>query len=229
MWTELSITKRAYTLVKSWASPSSMPTHCGRSGSGSATKAGRIPPSRQSFHRSTTIGCRWRQIHGVTWRTVNLRYKIPRKTFLSRLRVFWSNCIIVRALHRLLHPGKDLHFAGFDQKPLWFNSILAEKTLSTKGRKKIGVAENVSSSRARFTHSASPLRSELSRTESHLGATLDSLRMQPKPHSTATQHRHSALKFLEQNPICAPPWIHYGCSRSHTPQPLSIATPLLTF
>ena len=61
------------------------------------------------------------------------------------------NCIIVRALHSLLHPGKDLHFAGFDQKPLWFNSIMAEKTFSVKGRKKVSVAENVSAARARFT------------------------------------------------------------------------------
>ena len=44
-----------------------------------------------------------------------------------------------------------MHFAGFDQKPLWFNSILAEKTFAVKGRKKVGVAENVSASRARFT------------------------------------------------------------------------------
>ena len=94
---------------------------------------------------------RWRRRFNVTVRTVNLRYKIPRVTFLSRLQVFWSNCIITRTLHQLLHPGKDLHFAGFDQKPLWFNSILAEKTLSVKGRKKVAVAENVSASRARFT------------------------------------------------------------------------------
>ena len=94
---------------------------------------------------------RWRYRFNVTYRTVNLRYKIPRKTFLSRLRIFWSNCIIVRKLFEMMFPGQTLEFIGFDQKPLWFNSISCEKTFAQKGAKKVGVAENVSASRARFT------------------------------------------------------------------------------
>ena len=60
---------------------------------------------------------RWRARYGVTHRTVNLRYKIPRKTFLSRLQVFWSNCIMIRKLYELMFPGQVLHWVGFDQKP----------------------------------------------------------------------------------------------------------------
>ncbi len=94
---------------------------------------------------------RWRYRYNVTPRTVNLRYKIPRATFLSRLKVFWSNCIIVRRLYEALYPGHELDFLGFDQKPLWFNSIMSERTYAFKGSTKVAVAENVSASRARFT------------------------------------------------------------------------------
>ena len=94
---------------------------------------------------------RWRYRFNVTYRTVNLRYKIPRKTFLSRLRIFWSNCIILRKLFEMMFPGEKLEFIGFDQKPLWFNAISCEKTYAKKGAKKVSVAENVSASRARFT------------------------------------------------------------------------------
>ena len=94
---------------------------------------------------------RFRQRYGITHRTVNIRYKMPRATFLARLKVFWSNIIIVRALYEQFYPGDDLDFVGFDQKPLWFNSVAADKTLSMKGASRVGVAENVSASRARFT------------------------------------------------------------------------------
>ena len=94
---------------------------------------------------------RWRLRHNVSYRTINLRYKIPRATFLNRLGVFWSNCIILRALFEHFYPGKVLDFVGFDQKPLWFNSITAEKTLAPRGARKVKVSENVSASRMRFT------------------------------------------------------------------------------
>ena len=95
---------------------------------------------------------RWRRRYNVSYRTVNLRYKIPRATFMERLKVFWSNMIIVRRLHELLCPEEGpLCFVGFDQKPLWFNAITGERTMAHRGQKKAGVAENVSASRARFT------------------------------------------------------------------------------
>ena len=95
--------------------------------------------------------CRWRHRHNVTCRTVNLRYNIPRGAFLSRLQVFWSNCIIIRKLFELMYPGQELRWVGYDQKPLWFNAISAERTWAVKGQDKVSVAENVSASRARFT------------------------------------------------------------------------------
>ena len=94
---------------------------------------------------------RWRYRYNVSYRTVNLRYKIPRSTFMSRLRVFWTNCIIIRTLFACFNPGEELEFIGFDQKPMWFNAITQEKSLSVAGASKVGVAENVSASRARFT------------------------------------------------------------------------------
>jgi hypothetical protein len=50
-----------------------------------------------------------------------------------------------------MYPGQELHWVGYDQKPLWFNAISAERTFGMKGFSKISVAENVSASRARFT------------------------------------------------------------------------------
>ncbi len=93
---------------------------------------------------------RWRYRYRVTYRTVNLRYKIPRHVFLDRLRIFWSNIIIVRALYEQFYTD-SLRFVGFDQKPLWFNAIAEERTLTYEGQPMVGVAENVSASRARFT------------------------------------------------------------------------------
>ena len=81
----------------------------------------------------------------------NSRYKIPRATFMARLKTFWTNCIIVRALYEQFNPGQKLEFVGFDQKPLWYNSIMAEKTCALSGQAKVGCAENVSASRARYT------------------------------------------------------------------------------
>ncbi len=67
---------------------------------------------------------RWRNRYCVTYRTVNLRYKISRRVFLRRLKVFWLNCIRIRALWRAFHgPDVELRFIGLDQTPKWFNSI----------------------------------------------------------------------------------------------------------
>ena len=93
---------------------------------------------------------RWCHRCNVSPRALNLRYKIPRGVFLSRLRMLWSNIIIVRALYEQFYTD-SLRFVGFDQKPLWFNSIAEERTLTYEGQPMVGVAENVSASRARFT------------------------------------------------------------------------------
>jgi hypothetical protein len=46
---------------------------------------------------------RWR-LHGISWRTVSLRFKSSRDIVKKRLRIFWSNVLRVRFLHRLLEP-----------------------------------------------------------------------------------------------------------------------------
>ena len=94
---------------------------------------------------------RWRRAYGVTWRTVNLRYKLSAAKRKARLRVFWCNVLRLRFLHeRLFGPGK-LRFVGFDQKPLYFNSPAAQKTLATAGARRVAVKENLAASRERFT------------------------------------------------------------------------------
>ena len=73
---------------------------------------------------------RWRRAHGVTWRTVNLRYKISAAKRNLRVRVFWSNVLRLRFFHAALFGENKVRFVGFDQKPLYFNSSLVAKTLA---------------------------------------------------------------------------------------------------
>ena len=94
---------------------------------------------------------RWRRMHHISWRTVNLRFKCSRAVLKSRLHIFWTNILRVRFLHLLLEPGGELVFEGMDQKPLWFTASSQEKTLAVKGARKVCVKENVPMTRARFT------------------------------------------------------------------------------
>ena len=94
---------------------------------------------------------RWRRAYGVTFRTVNLRYKISHSKRILRLRVFWSNVLRVRLLHEYLFGRDGIDFLSVDQKPLYFNSSLACKTLAPKGAKKVNVKESVADSRERFS------------------------------------------------------------------------------
>ena len=94
---------------------------------------------------------RWRRLHGISWRTVNLRFKSSRDIVKKRLRIFWSNVLRVRFLHRLLEPMGELVFEGFDQTPLWFTASSQEKTLALRGSRKVAVKENLPMSRSRFT------------------------------------------------------------------------------
>ena len=94
---------------------------------------------------------RWRSAYGVTYRTVNLRYKISHTKRMLRLRVFWSNVMRVRLLHECLYGKDGIDFVSMDQKPLYFNSSLASKTLAPRGARKVTVKESVAASRERFT------------------------------------------------------------------------------
>ena len=68
---------------------------------------------------------RWRKAYGVTWRTVNLRYKVSHKKRLFRLGVFWRNVLRIRFYHAARYGPNKLRFSGFDQKPFYFNSSVA--------------------------------------------------------------------------------------------------------
>ena len=94
---------------------------------------------------------RWRRAYGVTYRTVNLRYKVSDAKRRDRLRVFWCNIIRIRAFHQKLFGPDRLRFVNFDQKPLWFNTCHMAATLARRGSKKVSVKENMIASRERFT------------------------------------------------------------------------------
>ena len=94
---------------------------------------------------------RWRRAYGVTFRAVNLRYKISHSKRMLRLRVYWSNVLRVRLLHECLFGRDGVDFVCMDQKPLYFNSSIACKTLAPRGTKKVNVKESMADSRERFT------------------------------------------------------------------------------
>ena len=94
---------------------------------------------------------RWRKAYGVTFRTVNLRYKISHSKRMLRLRIFWSNVLRLRLLHECLYGRDRVDLVSVDQKPLYFNSSLACKTLAPRGARKVNVKESVADSRERFT------------------------------------------------------------------------------
>ena len=94
---------------------------------------------------------RWRRVHHLSWRSVNLRFKCKRAVLKKRLFVFWSNVLRVRFLHSVLEAEGELVFEGMDQKPLWFTASSQEKTLGFQGARKVAVKENVPMTRARFT------------------------------------------------------------------------------
>ena len=116
-------------------------------------EAGRVAPS-QALSTPTLNHSwlrRWRRLHSVSWRSVNLRFKCSRGVLKSRLKVFWGNVLRVRFLHAALEPQGEFVIEGFDQKPLWFTASSQEKTLSLRGARKVAVKENVPMTRARFT------------------------------------------------------------------------------
>ena len=107
---------------------------------------------------------RWRREYGITFRTVNLRFKCSRRVLLSRLAIFWKNVLYIRWLHHFLYvepldgrivdvtgSAPRLCFENSDQKPLWFNTAALEKTLALRGSPRVIVKEAVNATRQRFT------------------------------------------------------------------------------
>ena len=65
--------------------------------------------------------------------------------------MFWCNVLRLRFFHAILYGPGRLRFIGFDQKPLYFNSAYAGKTLAMRGTDEVAVKENIAASRERFT------------------------------------------------------------------------------
>ena len=100
---------------------------------------------------------RWRRAYGVTYRTVNLRYKLSRSKRMLRLRVFWSNILRVRLLHECLYGKDGIDFVSMDQKPLYFNTSLAAKN-ARAARREEDPSEGVRGSLAGALHIDDQLR-----------------------------------------------------------------------
>eukprot|EP00969_Alexandrium_andersonii_P176889 7821492-Alexandrium_andersonii.AAC.1 len=65
-----------------------------------------------------------------------------KEKFLSRLKAFWTNVLLLRFLWEALHGDAPLPWVNCDQKPLWFTSASSEKTLAPKGSAKVRAKEN---------------------------------------------------------------------------------------
>ena len=95
---------------------------------------------------------RWRKQFALTWRTVNLRYKISKSKLYRRIELFFQNLFKVRWLHYYLNGEQMiLCFSNADQKPLWFTTSHQDKTIAQKGSKTVVVVENVPMTRLRFS------------------------------------------------------------------------------
>ena len=59
---------------------------------------------------------RWRKQHGLTFRTVNLVYKVSWPKACSRYGVLWRNCLRLRFFHEKLFGEGKLRFINIDQQ-----------------------------------------------------------------------------------------------------------------
>ena len=95
---------------------------------------------------------RFRQEYKLSWRMVNLTFKVSQAKLFRRLDAFYCNIFKIRWLHYHLNGRKQiLRFSNSDQKPFWFTSTADVKTLSIKGLEAVGVKFNVPMTRMRFT------------------------------------------------------------------------------
>ena len=113
-------------------------------------KAEALRPPKVAHINSMWV-TRWKRKYKVSFRAVNLRYKVSAAKRDARMRILWSNVIRLRTLHAALFGKGKLRFVGLDQKPLWFNSSHDSKTLAVKGSRRVAVKENTAASRERFT------------------------------------------------------------------------------
>lgn len=98
---------------------------------------------------NTWLG-RWRNQYSVSYRAVNLRYKVAKSKLVSRIGTMLRNNIRLRMLHFLCF-GQDMEVTSLDQNPKHFNSCAAEKTLVPQGMGKVPCLESLEMAHARFT------------------------------------------------------------------------------
>jgi len=94
----------------------------------------------------------WRRCYHLSWRTVNLRFKVSYGKMKELLCIFWINILRIRWLHYFLCGCEQiLQIVNCDEKPLHFTSAHDQKTLAPTCSPKVSVVENMPMSRARFT------------------------------------------------------------------------------
>ncbi len=94
---------------------------------------------------------RWRLERNLTWKTVNVCYKVSHGKRLFRSGVLWRNSHRVVKWHALCFgPGK-IRFLSVDEKPLYMCGTLGKKVLRKRGGGKVSAAENAAAAKSRFT------------------------------------------------------------------------------
>ena len=84
-------------------------------------------------------------------KATGLPLKVPWKKALTRCETLMGNIFRVKALFKLLHPGKELKFMSADQKPSWFNNSGHTGTYGKRGEKAPSVRENFAKTRERYS------------------------------------------------------------------------------
>ncbi len=94
----------------------------------------------------------WRRQYHLSWRTVNLHFKVSFAKMKELLLIFWTNILKIRWLHYFLFGCVQiLKMINCDEKPFHFTSAIDAKTLAPTGSNRCPVIENFPMSRSRFT------------------------------------------------------------------------------
>eukprot|EP00969_Alexandrium_andersonii_P107416 4738496-Alexandrium_andersonii.AAC.1 len=63
--------------------------------------------------------------------------KCSKEKLYRRLRAFWANVLRARWLWHFVRGGAGPEWLNADQKPLWFTSNAAAKTLAPRGSRSV--------------------------------------------------------------------------------------------
>jgi len=119
-----------------------------------AKEEGRLDESFQPVIPKFTNGWLylWRREYGLSWRTVNLRFKVSWSKLKELICIFHINTLKIRWLHYYLCGERQiLIMINCDEKPLYFTSAHDLHTLDFANKHNVGVVENMPMSRSRFT------------------------------------------------------------------------------